>query len=172
MARCVVCLNKASLRHLNDSDTRSRKINQLYTGDKSSNLNDTETSQNKGCTNRKKALIIEDSIVKNIEGWKLNKRMKSSYAVKSIPGATTKGIKHHVKGRLEDNSPDSIILHVETSNLKNKESIEDIAYDIMDVAISITNENTNVFRSGLTVRNDRLNDKRKNVNNLLKRRCD
>ena len=26
--------------------------------------------------------------------------------------------------------------------------------------------------SGLTVRNDRLNGKRKNVNNLLKRRCD
>ena len=30
----------------------------------------------------------------------------------------------------------------------------------------------NVFASGLTVRNDRWNDKRKSVNNLLKRRCD
>ena len=76
----------------NDSYARSRKSNQHYTGNKSSNLNDTITSQNKGGTNRKKTLIVGDSIAKNIEGWRLNKRMKSSVAVKSIPGATTKGM--------------------------------------------------------------------------------
>ena len=135
----------------NDSDTRSRKSNQHYTGDKSSNLNDTITSQNKGNTNRKKTLIVGDSIVKNIKGWRLNKRMKSSAAVKSIPGATTKGMKHHIKGCLEDNAPDSVILHVRTNNLKNKESVEDIANDIMDIAIFIRNKKTNVFVSGLTV---------------------
>ena len=43
-----------------------------------------------------------------------------------------------------------------------------IVNDIMDVAISITN----VFVSGLTVQNDRLNYKRKNVNSLLKGKCD
>ena len=81
-------------------------------------------------------------------------------------------MKHHVKGCLEDNSPDSIILHVVTNNLKNKESVEDIANDIMGVAVSIRNEKTNVFVSVLTVRNDRLNDKGNNVNSLLKRKCD
>ena len=98
--------------------------------------------------------------------------MKSSVAVKSIPSATTKGMKHHIKGCLKGNSPDSIILHVGNNNLKNKESAEDIGNDIMDVAIFIRNEKTNVFVSGLAVRNDRLNDKGKNVNSLLKRRCD
>ena len=106
---------------INKSDTRSRKSNQHYIGDKSSNLNDTITPQNKGGTNRKKTLIVEDSIVKHVEGWRLNKRMKSSVAVKSITGATTKGMKHHIKGCSKDNSPDSIILHVGTNNLKNKE---------------------------------------------------
>ena len=53
---------------VNDNDTRSRKINQLYTGNKSSNLNDTETSQNKGSINRKKTLIIGDSIGKISRG--------------------------------------------------------------------------------------------------------
>ena len=96
--------------------------------------------------------------------------MKSSSAVKSIPDETTKSIQHHVKGCLEDNCPDSIILHVGTNNLKNKESVKDIANDIIDVAISIRNEKTNVFVSGLTVPNDSLNDKRKNVNNLPKRK--
>ena len=79
---------------------------------------------------------------------------------------------HHIKGCLEGNSPDSVILHVGTSNLKNKESVEDIANNIMDVAIFMRNEKINVFVSGLTVRNNRLNDKGKNVNSLLKRRCD
>ena len=114
---------------VNGSDTRSWKSNQHYTGDKSPNLNDTVTSQNKGGTNLKKTLIVGDSIVKNVEGWRLNKRIKFSVAVKSIPGATTKGMKHHIKGCLEGNSPDSIILHVGTNNLKNKESVEDIAND-------------------------------------------
>ena len=50
------------------------------------------------------------------------------------------GMKHDITGCLEDNSPDSIILHVGTNNLKNKESVEDIANDIMDVAIFIRNE--------------------------------
>ena len=143
-----------------------------YTENKSSNLNNTVTSQNKVVTNRKKALIKGDSIVKNIERWRLSKRMKSSVAVKSIPGAITKGMKHHIKGCLEDNFPDSIILHVGTNNLKNKESVEDIANDIMDVSIFVRDEKTNVFVSGLTVQNDRLNDKGKSVNSLLKRRCD
>ena len=154
-----------------DSDTRCRKSNQHYTGDKS-NLNDTVTLQNKGGTSRKKTLILGDSIVKNIEQWRFNKRIKSSVAVKSFSGATTKGMKHHMKGCLEDNSPDSIILHVGTRNLKNKESVEDIDNDIMDVEISTRNEKTNVFVSGLTVRIDRLNNKGKNVNSLLKRKCD
>ena len=42
----------------------------------------------------------------------------------------------------------------------------------MDIAIFIKNEETNVFASGLTVQNDRLNDKGKSVNSLLKSRCD
>ena len=38
-------------------------------------------------------------------------------------------------------------MHIGTNNLKNKESVEDIANDIMDVAIFIRNEKTNVFAS-------------------------
>ena len=41
----------------------------------------------------------------------------------------------------------------------------------MDVAISVRNEKINVVVSGLTVRNDRLNDKGKNENSLGKLKC-
>ena len=79
-------------------------------------------------------------------------------------------MKHHIKGCLEGNSPDSIVLHAGTNNLKNKETVEDIANDIMDTEMFIRNEKTNVFVSGLTVQNGRSNDKEKSVNSLLKRR--
>ena len=55
--------------------------------------------------------------------------MKSAVHVKSIPGTTTKGMKH-VRGCLEESSPDTAILHFGTNNLKNNESAEDIATDI------------------------------------------
>ena len=42
----------------------------------------------------------------------------------------------------------------------------------MDVAIFIRNEKANIFVSGLTVLNDRWNNKGENVDSLLKRRCD
>ena len=42
----------------------------------------------------------------------------------------------------------------------------------MDIATFIRNEKNNVSVSGITVRNDTLNEKGKSVNSLLKRRCD
>ena len=100
-------------------------------------VGDRERRKIKEAQTKKKTLIVRDSIVKNFEGWKLNKRMKS-VAVKEIPGATTKGMKHQIKECLED--IDSIILHVGNNNHKNKESAEHIANDIMDVAIFIRNK--------------------------------
>ena len=100
------------------------------------------TSQNESDTNnRKKTFIIGDSIVKNIEGWRLNKRMKSTAHVKSITGVTTKGMmKYHVRRCLEDSFPYTAILHFRANNLKNNKSAEDYATDIMNLAISVKNE--------------------------------
>ena len=57
---------------------------------------------------KKKTLIVGNSMVKDIDGWHLSKRMRSTVSVRSVPGATTKGMIHHVKGCLEDTSPDFI----------------------------------------------------------------
>ena len=112
------------------------KVIRLKLEKKSSDRNNdaNHTSKNEGDTNnRKRTLIMGDSIMKNIEGWRLNKRMKFIVHVKSIPCAKTKGMKHHVKGCLEDNSLDTAILHFRTNNLKNNESVEDIATDVMNL---------------------------------------
>ena len=70
----------------------------------------------------KKTLIPGDSIIKNFDGWRLNRRMNSVVSVRSISGATTKAMKHDVMGCLEDESPDMILLHHETNDLISEES--------------------------------------------------
>ena len=92
---------------------------------------------------RKNTIIRCDSILKHLEGWHLNKRMKSNVSVRSIPGASTNCLSHHVKGCLEDISPDTVILHHGTNDLKSGNTSEKIATD-------------KVFISGLTIRNDNL----------------
>ena len=112
-----------------------------------------------------------DSILKHVEGWRLNKRMKSNVLVRSIPGASTNGMIHHVKGCLEDISPDTAILHHGTNDLKSGNTSEKIATDIVNLALTIQNEKTKVFISGLTIRNDNLDKRRKEVNQFLERKC-
>ena len=118
---------------------------------------------------RKKTLILGDSIVKHVEGWRLNKRMKSAVSVRCIPGATTNAMKHHLKGCLEDSSPDNIILHHETNNLKSADNSEKIASDIVNLGLSVKNEKTKVYISSLVIRNDKLDKKLKEVNDFIKK---
>ena len=49
--------------------------------------------------------------------------MKSIVSVRSISGATTNAIKHHVMGCFEDGSPDTILLHHGTNDLRSEESV-------------------------------------------------
>ena len=48
------------------------------------------------------------------------------------------GMKHHVRGCLEDNAPDTAIFHFGTNNPKNNESAEDIATDICKKPFEMT----------------------------------
>ena len=101
-----------------------------------------------------------DSILKQVKGWRLNKSMKSNVLVRSIPGASTNGMKHYIKGCLEDISPDALILYHGANNLKSGKTSEKIANDIVNLALTIQSEKTKVFISGLTISNDNLNKRR------------
>ena len=54
------------------------------------------------------------------------------------------------------------ILHFGTNNLKNDENAEDIAADMMSLAISVKTEKKKLVVSDINVRNDKFNDKGKN----------
>ena len=82
-----------------------------------SNPNDSEDSvPEKGST----TLLIGDSMIKNIQGTKLGEAVGHRVVVKSFSGATTKAMKDYLKPNLEL-SPDQVVLHVGTNDLKQKE---------------------------------------------------
>ena len=97
--------------------------------------------------------------------------MRSTVSVRSIPGATTIGMTHHVKGCLQDTSPDFIILLHGTNDLNRNSTSEEIAYKILNLAASIKTSKNQVFVSGLVIRKDKLNKKGNEVNALLKNKC-
>ena len=119
----------------------------------------------------KNTLILGASIIKNVDGWRLNRRMKSIVSVCSISGGTTKAMKHHVMGCLEDESSDTTLLYLGTDDLRSEELAEKNASKIINVALSAKNTKNTVYASGLTVRNNKYDRKGKEVNIILKKNC-
>ena len=81
--------------------------------------------------------------------------MRSAVSVISIPGATTKGMIHHVKGCLEDTFTDFIILHHGKNKLNSNSISEQIEDKILNLAASIKTSKNKVFVSGLVIRKDK-----------------
>ena len=69
-----------------------------------------------------KALILRDSLVKNADGWRFNRRMNSIVSVRSISGATTKAMKNLVLGCLKEKSLilDYYVMGQTISKVKNQ----------------------------------------------------
>ena len=117
---------------------------------------------------KKKTLIVGDSIVKRIDGWHLNKRMTSTVSVRSVPGATTKGMINHVKGCLDNKSPDFNTLHHGTNDLNGNSRSGEIPDKVLNLTASIKTSKNQVFVSGIVIRKDKLSKKGNEVNELLK----
>ena len=82
--------------------------------DKDSNQN-ASSSDNSNFT----TVLVGDSIIKQIQGWKLGKKVGHRLVVKSFSGATTSDMKHYLKPTLEKN-PQQILLHVGTNDLRDQ----------------------------------------------------
>ena len=78
---------------------------------------------------------------------------------------------HHVKGYLGGISPDIVILHHGTNDLKSGDTSEKTATAIIKLALTIQIEKNKVFISGLTIGNEFLHKRRKEVNKILESKC-
>ena len=63
--------------------------------------------------------ILGDSIVKQVEGWKLKDSLGKNHNVyvRSFPGAKVKCIKDYMKPCIGENNPEYVILHEGTNEL-------------------------------------------------------
>ena len=101
----------------------------------------------------KSIIIAGDSILKNLEGWKISKEPKVQ--VSSFPGCTTKDMVDHVKPLLRK-KPDELILQVGTNSLRSSKSPTACAEEIINLVSTIKNEasNTTITISSLITRTD------------------
>ena len=117
-------------------------------------------------TSAKTTVILGDSIIQNLQGYKLRKEINQRVVVKSFSGATTQDMKSYVQPTI-DNAPDRICLHIGTNDLKSK-APNDIANATVDLAKTIQSTcGAEVVLSELTTRKDAHKESVKSVNKLL-----
>ena len=68
----------------------------------------------------------------------MKKSTKYVTTVKSIPGATTEGMSHHVKGCMVDFAPDIVLLYCGTNDLKKGLTPQKIAHKILKLAEEVS----------------------------------
>ena len=90
--------------------------------------------------------------------------------MKLFPGVRTKAMKHYVSPYLEK-KPDLVILHTATSNLKSVSSPEEIANEIISLALSMKEKGHQIAVSGILLLGDIFSKKAKHVNEALEIKC-
>ena len=137
------------------------------------------SNHNKGTTkkarknNSKTTIILGDSIIKNVDGWRMKKALKTDdrICVRSVASATSTQMIHYAQCVLEEN-PDKVILHVGTNDINSTKSTDEIANKIMEVVDVIQQRDKEVIVSALIRRNNNeCNNKVMQVNTSLKSRC-
>ena len=116
-------------------------------------------------------MLVGNSIIKQIQGWKLGKKVGHSVVVKSFSGATTSDMKHYLKPTLEKN-PQQILLHVGTNDLRDQNP-NVVVDNVVELARKIESEtNACIILSELVARSDNVSsDSVKTVNRKLKKFC-
>ena len=117
--------------------------------------------------------IVGDSMIKNVQAYKLNKQLKNNEKiyVKSFPGATVEDMWDHVRPTMR-RTPDLVVLHAGTNDLRD-ETADHIASSIMKLALEIKGDQNDVMVSSIIDRTDseELYQKSVRVNEVLKLEC-
>ena len=118
----------------------------------------------------KTAIIIGDSMVKNVQSWRLKAALKQNVKLRSFSGAKIADMEHYIKPAIEEKA-DLYIAHFGTNDLRTDQHPEAIAEKIVDVAMKMKMETNDVVISAICSRGDEYNDKASEVNKYLKSIC-
>ena len=112
-------------------------------------------------------------MVKKVDGFHLTKHIKHKYLVKvkSFSSAKTRCMHDHVKPTMRDFNSEHVIIHVGTNDLNSDKTASQIANSIAELALSLKNDNKNIYVSLIVPRIDNLNNKVNEVNSCLTNMC-
>ena len=122
---------------------------------------------------KKRVVILGDSMVKGIHGWKLSKaRNAPSVSVKSFHGSTIEDMESYAVPTVRA-QPDEIILHVGTNDLLQHSTSQHVAESIVNLADNIDQNSggSKIAISSLVKRLDKphLNNKLSEINSILRK---
>ena len=159
-------INKSRPMGAKFRNQQNSKSNKEQVTNKSQN---TKPRESNARVQRKTTVILGDSMVKHIEGWKMRKALRNgeNVVVHSFSGATTDDMKSYILPTKRRN-PGHVVIHVGTNDLESDETPKEIAKDIQDIAQSLKTNDNMVTISGLVPRGDQmLNGKVVKVNDEL-----
>ena len=143
------------------------------------NTNDIElvngqTKDEMANTKKRNTVILSDSIIKDIESYKMRQVIGKSEKlfIKSFAGANIEAMEHYVKPTKKHEN-DLIILHFGTNDLRSNTHAHEIAQGIINVVVDMKTENNELMISGIITRRDNieLDKKGMEVNERLKSLC-
>ena len=115
-------------------------------------------------------VILGDSMVRDMKGWELSNK-NHHVVVKTFRGVNTSKMKWHVKPTIEEN-PENVILVCGTNNLTESSDPNTVANEIFELGMTIVNEsNSNLVISSIIHRKNEFRSKIKEINGLLKDKC-
>ena len=92
-------------------------------------------------TSTNTTVIIGDSMIKRVQGWKIARKVGHRVVVKAFPRATTSDMEHYLEPALPKDLQ-RVILHAGTNNLNSnlRPNASQIADSIVDLARMIASE--------------------------------
>ena len=128
-------------------------------------------NSDKDQSKNKRIYILGDSMIKNLVGWEMSKKLKNANLhVKHFAGAKFRCMKDHIKPSLREKT-DHIVLHMGTDDFVSDRPPDLIAKSIVDVVSSMKNENHDLTVSNMIARADLFKEKADKVNDYLSKLC-
>ena len=144
--------------HVNkNSNNNTKEREPLDQADNKSESEEIAEQTNPNTLHKKRpcTIIAGDSKVKHLHGESIANitSRDNIILVKPFPGARTKAMKHYVSPDLEK-KPDLVILHTGTNDLKSVSSPEEIANEIISLALSVKEKGHQIAVSRILPRGD------------------
>ena len=124
-------------------------------------------------TTNHNVIILGDSMVKNLQGWRMKTSMKSNdkVIVRNFPGASTDDMSFHAVPSVK-RKPKCFVLHTGANDFRDEEDDNEIAKSIFGLAKTLKADENTVYVSGIIKRDDeKMNARISNVDKVLKEFC-